>query len=73
MQAFSQGSYCSSSIMKRRYSLAAFGYLVCVNTIGLTISARSVGLADRADRHPGVVDVLGHRLDRRRPREFLAA
>ena len=59
------GSYCSASIMKRRYSLAAFGYLVCENTMQLTSGARSVGPADGTDRHAGVVDILRHRLDRR--------
>src|SRR5665809_10959 len=43
MHASSHGPYWSCSIMKRRYSLDAFGYSVCLKIMLLMSSARSVG------------------------------
>ena len=63
--ACSHGSNCSFSIMKRRNSLAAFGYFVYLHDHLVEEQVRLGRLADRPDREGRVLDVGGHLLDLR--------
>ena len=61
----SHGSNCSSSIMKRRNSFAAFGYFVYLKIIWLKNRCDSVGTPTGPTGNDGVVDVGRHLLDLR--------